>query len=148
MAKLVKINVRSSVTHYRNGGFVPGTIKEIIYINPDKIVSVSPQGECCLIRIEGEEGFITADMSAEELMILIQPTSLQKEKECLILSGYVTRDEESELYITLERPFRHTELGRWSPCRDGGIEISKFECFPHLTYKDEPIEVELKITRK
>ena len=61
MAKFIEIKQESTVTHYK-GTEIPGFVDEVrevvydtIYINADRIESIYPQGDKCIITLIGGE---------------------------------------------------------------------------------------------
>jgi uncharacterized protein YlzI (FlbEa/FlbD family) len=69
MAKFIEIKQASTVTHYK-GTEIPGFVDEVrevvydtTYINADRIESIFPQGDSCIITLIGGER-ITAKHSA------------------------------------------------------------------------------------
>lgn len=63
-----------------------------------------------------------------------------------VISGWVARDRDSDLYIYTCKPERNFNLGYW----DGNVAdvTPSNDLFPDLTWELEPLEVEIIIKRK
>lgn len=61
--------------------------------------------------------------------------------------GYVAKDKDDKVYLHTEKPNYVDELGGWYSIPDM-IEITgQFLEFDSISYKDEPIKVEIKLEK-
>ena len=77
-----------------------------------------------------------------------QKNRIMKDEQTLSIQGYVTRDRDGRLSLLLNRPVRNI-YGFWQSSKFREIEHELPEsAFPALTWDDEPVEVEVLISRK
>ena len=61
--------------------------------------------------------------------------------------GYVAKDKDGEIYLHTEEPIYENELGGWYSSPDMINITGQFSEFDNMSYKDEPIKVEIKLGR-
>ena len=62
--------------------------------------------------------------------------------------GYIARDKDGEIYLHLEEPAYNTTYECWfSNSSEMIIVTGQFPEFDSMSYKDEPIKVEIKLER-
>lgn len=69
MSKFIKIPTTSRVERFDREikDYVTDFVKESIYINVDRIESIYPMGDTCMINLIGEDNRISCGLSAEEV---------------------------------------------------------------------------------
>lgn len=86
----------------------------------------------------------------EEVYELLKKYGAVEDAEKTVIQGWVARDSSGfiSLFSYLPKRSTHTNVGYWG-CDDGRDEIDlPKSLFPDLTWKEDPIEVELIIKRK
>jgi len=61
--------------------------------------------------------------------------------------GYVAKDKNGKVYIYSEEPTYDNELEFWISSNDMFEITNQFPEFDNISYKDEPIKVEIKLER-
>jgi hypothetical protein len=60
MAKFIEVNILCSVSHRVEGEDVFETVKDLVLINTDKILTITPLGEQCIIALTNGESMTAA----------------------------------------------------------------------------------------
>lgn len=71
MAKFIEVNQQCSVLRIVQGEEVRECVKEPIIINADRILTIIPQGDSCIITLIGDVEGIHIAQSAMSVMSLI-----------------------------------------------------------------------------
>lgn len=61
--------------------------------------------------------------------------------------GYVAKDEDGKIYLHTEEPIYEDELGGWYSSTNMFDITGQFPEFDNMSYKNEPIKVEINIKR-
>jgi hypothetical protein len=61
--------------------------------------------------------------------------------------GYIAKDKSNEIYLYTEKPQYANELEGWFSFPDMLNITGQFTEFNNMSYKDEPIKVEIKLER-
>ena len=61
--------------------------------------------------------------------------------------GYVAKDRDGEIYLHTEEPFYDDDAECWFSSPEEVRITGQFPEFDDMSYKDEPIKVEIKLDR-